>query len=36
MRHLARGFADVPDSATDPFWALWKIQAAAGAGIVQG
>jgi hypothetical protein len=29
-------FSDVSDSATDPFWALWEIQAAYDAGIVQG
>jgi hypothetical protein len=29
-------FSDVSDSATDPFWALWEIQAACDAGIVQG
>jgi hypothetical protein len=29
-------FSDVSDSPTDPFWALWEIQAACDAGIVQG
>ncbi len=29
-------FADVSDSVSDPFWALWEIQAACDAGIVQG
>jgi hypothetical protein len=29
-------FSDVSDSQSDPFWALWEIQAAGDAGIVQG
>jgi hypothetical protein len=29
-------FSDVSDSQSDPFWALWEIQAACDAGIVQG
>jgi hypothetical protein len=29
-------FTDVSSSATDPFWALWEIEAAYAAGIVKG
>jgi len=29
-------FSDVTSSATDPYWALWEIEAAYAAGIVQG
>jgi Tol biopolymer transport system component len=32
----ASDFSDVSGSATDPFWALWEIEAASAAGIVQG
>jgi len=29
-------FSDVPSSVTDPYWALWEIEAAYAAGIVKG
>ena len=32
----ASDFSDVSSSASDPYWALWEIEAAYAAGIVQG
>jgi Tol biopolymer transport system component len=32
----ASDFSDVTSSTTDPYWALWEIEAAYAAGIVQG
>ncbi len=32
----ASDFSDVASSATDPYWALWEIEAAYAAGIVEG